>query len=399
MNDEAVRELARHAGIAVQWTDYANKRRRVPLDTLRRILSALGLPCETASDLSHSRQVLDSAHTPALVTATVGEPFDLPIKIANDACRAALVCEDGTSVDLQMRRTAKGARLPGIETAGYHAIEVGQTRIALAVAPARCITIEDIAPGERIAGLAVQTYGLRSVGNCGIGDMAGVTALATSAAALKIDALALSPSHALFSADPNHFSPYSPSNRLFYNPLLADPSAVFGAERTARARIAAGVGATERESEASSLIDWPVSGNAKLAILRCLFDDFSATDFLAEPPTELARDFAKFRTGRGASLEGHAVFETLHGARLQADHEAWNWRTWPTELCDANSASVQAFVEKKQSEVLFHIFLQWISDRSFAVAQHSAKHAGMRVGLISDLAVGMNSGGSDAWMN
>jgi 4-alpha-glucanotransferase len=399
MNDEAIRELARHAGIAVQWTDYADKRRRVPLDTLRRILLALGLPYETASDLAHSQQLLSGVRTPALVTATVGEPFDLPIRISNDACRAALVCEDGTTVELQMRRTTKGARLPGIETIGYHTIEIGQTRIALAIAPTRCVTIEDIAPGERIAGLAAQTYGLRSTGDYGIGDMAGVTALATAAAALKIDALALSPSHALFSADPNHFSPYSPSNRLFYNPLHADPSVVLGAERTARARVAAGLGMTERDSEASSLIDWPASGSAKLSVLRCLFDDFSVTDFAANPPTDLALDFAEFRTARGAALEGHAVFEALHGARLQADREAWNWRTWPAEWRAPTSAAVRTFAEKNQSEVLFHMFLQWIADRSFAATQRSAKHAGMRVGLISDLAVGMNGGGSDAWMN
>jgi 4-alpha-glucanotransferase len=399
MNDEAVLELAQHAGIAVQWTDYANRRRRVPLDTLRRILTALGVPCETTNDLSHSRQLLVGACTPALVTATAGEPFDLPVKMTGDRCRAALNCEDGTTVDLDIRRTAHGIRLSGIDTVGYHSIAIGQTRIALAIAPARCVTIEDIAPGERIAGLTAQTYGLRSAGDCGIGDMAGVTALATAAAALKVDALALSPAHALFSADPGHFSPYSPSNRLFYNPLLADLSAVFGAERTARARVAAGVGATERDSEASSLIDWPTSSNAKLAVLRCLFDDFSVTDFVADPPTGLARDFADFRSARGAPLERHAVFEALHGARLQADREAWHWRTWPAEWRDPDSAAVQAFVDKNQGEVLFHIFLQWIAERSFAAAQRSAKQAGMRVGLISDLAVGMNGGGSHAWMN
>jgi 4-alpha-glucanotransferase len=60
---------------------------------------------------------------------------------------------------------------------------------------------------------------------------------------------------------------------------------------------------------------------------------------------------------------------------------------------------VQNFAEKNEHEVLFHTFLQWIADRSFAAAQNSAKQAGMRIGVISDLAVGMNSGGSHAWMN
>ena len=47
--------------------------------------------------------------------------------------------------------------------------------------------------------------------------------------------------------------------------------------------------------------------------------------------------------------------------------------------------------------VTFHVFAQWLADRSMARAQGRALAAGMRVGLVSDLAVGMNAGGSHAW--
>ena len=242
MNDAAVRELARRAGFAVRWTDYADKQRRVPLDTMCRILTALGLPCDTEDDLSHSRRLLDGAQTPPLITATVGQAVDLPIRAAGDPPRARLIDERGAVAEVEVRRTVGGVSLSGIQAIGYHTIEIGQTCLTLAVAPPRCVTIEDIAPGERVAGLAAQIYGLRSAGDCGIGDMAGVVALAKSAAALNVDALALSPAHALFAADPGHFSPYSPSSRLFYNPLLADAALLFGPDRVAKARTATGVG-------------------------------------------------------------------------------------------------------------------------------------------------------------
>ena len=103
------------------------------------------------------------------------------------------------------------------------------------------MTIADIASDERVWGIAAQIYGLRRPGDCGIGDMAGVVALAKAAAALKADALALSPIHALFAADPDHYSPYSPSSRLFYNPLHADPRPLFGEERVRKAAATAGV--------------------------------------------------------------------------------------------------------------------------------------------------------------
>jgi 4-alpha-glucanotransferase len=397
MTDADVRDLARRAGVAMQWNDYAGKRHRVPLDAARGILAALGLPCGTAAELADSRRVLDDAATPPLITATVGEPIAVPMKSTEVPRHVRVVHEDGNAVELAARRTARGLRLPGIGVAGYHTAEIGAARITLAVAPPRCVTVDDIAPGERLWGLAAQIYGLRSAGDCGIGDMAGVTALAGAAAPLKADALALSPVHALFAADAAQFSPYSPSSRLFYNPLHADPTSVLGAERVARARAAAGVDAEATVLEDAALIDWPRSSRAKTAVFRALFDDFAASDLAAAPTTVLAAEFTAFRTARGAALHHHAVFEALHAAQFNTDGETWNWRDWPIPLRDPHSAAVKAFAQTNQRDVMFHTFLQWIADRSFAAAQEAARLSGLRIGLIADLAVGMNGGGSHAW--
>jgi 4-alpha-glucanotransferase len=55
------------------------------------------------------------------------------------------------------------------------------------------------------------------------------------------------------------------------------------------------------------------------------------------------------------------------------------------------------FAASQEREVRFHCFLQWLADRSLAIAQRSAREAGMRIGLIADLAVGMDPTGSHAW--
>ena len=52
MNDAAIRDLARRAGLAVTWRDYANNKHEVSIETLRRLLAALDLPCETAGDVA-----------------------------------------------------------------------------------------------------------------------------------------------------------------------------------------------------------------------------------------------------------------------------------------------------------------------------------------------------------
>ena len=64
MNDAAVYDLAERAGIAIEWRDYTERSHRVSLDTIRHILTAIGLPCQTADDLAESRHRLDARAPP-----------------------------------------------------------------------------------------------------------------------------------------------------------------------------------------------------------------------------------------------------------------------------------------------------------------------------------------------
>jgi 4-alpha-glucanotransferase len=397
MIDSSVRELARRAGIAVEWTNRFGKRCRVSLDTIRRVLTALQLPCHTPDDVKHSRRALDNATVAPLITATLGQAIHLPWRNAQP--RARLIRDDGRAMDVPLHRTSRGVRLQGIKAIGYHTLEIGQSRLTLAIAPERCISIADIADRERLAGVVAQVYGLRHPGDCGIGDMSGVGALAQAAAACGLESLALSPVHAVFGAESSQISPYSPSNRLFYNPLHADAASVVGAERVARARTAAGLGRPMSELESSPIIDWEVSTRVKMDILRRLFDDFAATDLAANPAIGVAADFATFCSDRGAALQAHALFEALHRARLEADPQQPNWNQWPAIWRDPRNAAIEEFAAQNRREILFHCFLQWLADRSFASAQQKARTAGMTIGLIADLAVGMSAAGSYAWLH
>ncbi len=79
MSDEALKALARRAGIALEWRDYANKRHAVSIEAVRRILTALGFAVGTAAEIADSRRQLYSSALPPLITATAGTSFDLPI--------------------------------------------------------------------------------------------------------------------------------------------------------------------------------------------------------------------------------------------------------------------------------------------------------------------------------
>lgn len=359
--DEALRVLARAAGIAVDWIDAADRPQQVSIGSLRSILDALGYPCASANDIAESRQRLKdlSGGARTFYTATAGEPI-----------------------------MVGGRTLPAIGEPGYHRLDHDGREITVAVAPPRCVTLEDIAPGERLYGLAVQLSALRRARDDGFGDAGALRDFVASAAREGVDAVALSPTHSLFPADHSHYAPYSPSSRLFANPLYADPATVFGEHRVAAAR-------SEQPAAQAPLIDWPQAAKAKYALLRRLYDDFASND-LAQPDSPLARDFHDFAREGGARLREHSLFEGLH-RHWYGEHKRWNWSEWPSGWRALDDEAVTRFAAENEREVAFHTFLQWLADRSFQQAQQAAREAGMRVGLISDLAVGMSPGGSHAW--
>ena len=393
MNDDAVRDLARRAGIAVEWEDYAGKPKIVTPDVLRRILTALGLPAESRSDLANSRRLLSRRSSltdlPPLVTGIAGRPTRLDLG-ANETFPAQLKLERGGTRDLTLVPARGRLRVPAISEIGYHRLAIGDRELVLAISPAQCRTIEDVVPDGRLWGTAAQVYGLRSRGDGGIGDLGGVAALAQSAARHGADVLALSPLHAMFTADPGHYGPYAPSSRLFLNPLHAAPALVFGEDRWSQAIADTGQQDDWTRLEGLNLIEWPASARAKITAMHVLFEAFMRGN---GEDAGLAADFARFRADGGALLAEHARFEALHAEQMpQRD-----WRRWPVDLRHPTGAAVEAFAGAHAREVLFHVFLQWLADRSLAAAQRRAREAGMRIGLILDLAVGMDPTGSHAW--
>ena len=376
--DDALRERARRAGIAPEWTDVGGRTRSVSAETLERLIALIGADAPAAA-------------VPPLVTGVIGQPIPLPPAAGTGA--AVLIFESGERADITVYPGDDGrCWLAPVGRAGYHRLQLHDREVTLAVAPSRCFGLDEVARGGRMWGLAAQIYGLRRRGDGGIGDSRGIADLARAAGRAGADAVALSPTHALFSAEPERFGPYSPSSRLFLNPLLADPAVLFGQGRVAAAVRAAGVGEALQRCESLTLVDWPEGGRAKLAVLQALFDGFDAG-----AGDGLAHDFADFVRAGGSLLEDHARFEALHAARLAADPDDRDWRRWPAALRDPAGTAVAEFAAAHDREVRFHLFLQWLADRAFAAAQVEARSAGLRIGLIADLAVGMDATGSHAW--
>lgn len=356
MSDAPVRDLARRAGLAVSWTDAGARRRHVGVATLRHILTALGLPCVSTGQLRESFERLNQQRAAArLLTVTAGMRLTLP-QVHQDSA-AELICEDGSRESLRL----DAGRLPALDKPGYHRLLLGGREQPIAVAPRRCLTVGDLVRDRRPWGVAVQLYSLRRDGDGGIGDTTALAALATSVKRYGADAVALSPTHSLFPEDPTRFGPYSPSSRLFLNPLLADPAAVLGSERVHKANAETVAEPAEPAEPADGLIDWPTASTAKYRLLHRLFEDFAQNDLRQD--TSHGRDFRRFVQDSGEPLRRHAEFEAARARQPM-----------PAE---------------------FPLFLQWLAAGAFANAQTACRDAGMRIGVISDLAVGLDPAGSD----
>ena len=379
MNDTELEAFATEAGILIAWEDIHGAPRRTPPDTLRAVLAALGLPAATDDELRASRERLRAAPPADFITAEVGQPFQ-PL---GGPCgpTARLKLEDGGDFDLPLD-AATGFTQGGVETPGYHRLEVGDREITVAVAPPRAFGLEDLAPRRRLWGLAVQLYGLQGQEPRAFGDFGDLASFAHALGEHGGAALAISPVHALFAADPDRFSPYAPSSRLFLNGLYADPAAILG-------KALGDLGPPS--GDAGELIDWGQAIPARMAALRQIHARFKAA-----APASLQADLQQFTAEGGEDLLGHARFEAIHGVFFARDG-ARGWPDWPAELQDAASPAAAAFAAEHADEVAFHIFVQWLADRSLARAQQAARAAGMPVGLITDVAVGMDPGGSHAW--
>jgi 4-alpha-glucanotransferase len=391
----SLHRLADAAGLRIHWHDYQGRAHTVSDSTLRSLLATLGLPAEDDTEAARSLRTLhaeQAERVPPTVVGRVGEPVALPPALAQrGAGRAVVAFADGGEQPVDCRPGPDGAvALHGIDRPGYHRLQVDGHALTLAMAPAPSGADPD---ATRRWALAVQLYSLRRDGDLGLGDFSALAGLARSAAAAGADALAISPVHAQFSADVNHYSPYAPSSRLFLSALHIDPASLAG-ERWLQGRIdALGLGPLVQELAAEPLLDWPRAARLKLDLLRDVWRQFDRLALGAE----LRSEFESFREQGGAALQDHARFEAIHAAQYGADPGRWNWRSWPAGLRDPRSAEVEAFAREHADEVGFHCFLQWLADRGLAEAQAVARGAGMSIGLISDLAVGTDSGGSHAW--
>ncbi|TVQ34723.1 MAG: 4-alpha-glucanotransferase [Geminicoccaceae bacterium] len=363
-------QIAAVHGVATSYYDVGGRLHRPSPRTLQAILEGLGVdPSGPASAAPTLPLLVDPGEVPVLGGLRAGAPYTVEL-------------ETGEVVHGRAVGSAGGGRLSGPLPMGLHRLTADTVERFVLVAPPRCLSPRELGV-SRAFGVSSQLYGLSSDRRSAIGDFGDLAAAACASAAAGADLFGLSPMHALFMADPAAISPYSPSHRRFLNPLyIAVP------EAAARLGLALDDVALP-PTAATALLDYPRVAEAKRVALESLWERFR------QGPGAAA--FDRFRIEGGEGLERHCRFEALHEAVLRDDRSRWAFWLWPAAWQDPTSTAVEAFAKEHRDRVGFFAFLQWLAAMQLADAQAEARHAGMRLGLYGDLAVGVNAAGSMAW--
>ena len=419
MNEVLLNELADAAGIEPSYWDIQGRLHERSPQTAQRLLRELGVPADTDADAAASlaqltedlwREVL-----PPVIVATERQEVNilvrLPENVSVHSLSWSINFENGGQYrgELNLRELPVEARadvnhlrfvlrrlrLPP-QPLGYHRLRLEEPDVvsSLIVAPAKCYLPPEY-PTHRYWGIAAQLYAVRSQNNWGIGDFRDLCALGDWGASRGADAIGINPLHALFLDSPRDASPYSPSSRLFLNPLYLDVPRIPDFAESAQTRqfweLSAASGAI-RSARQSALVDYSLVAEAKLPVLEELYRHFRARH--GEKTDDRNRAFREFLDEKGSKLHHFATFQML------SEHFGTHaWTHWPAAYRDPASVAVAELTQSNEQRVSFFEYLQWQCELQLSVVAERLHASGMKLGLYNDLAVGVDASGADYWAN
>jgi 4-alpha-glucanotransferase len=342
VTDPELARRAQAAGVDPRYWNWLGQETDVPDDALAAILAALDAPAPPS----------------ALAPAPPGPP-----------------APDTPAPDAPAPDTPAPDTLASLDSAA--------TADALASGP----DIRAPLPGRRSWGLAVQLYAARSRQSWGHGDLRDLADLAVwSGRDLGAGFVLVSPLHAAEPLPPVSPSPYLPMTRRYSSPLylrIEDIPEYAALPAGHRAEIARLAGPLRAASGKPGLIDRDAVWAAKRAALELIRQ-------VPLPPARRAALLA-YRQREGDDLACWSAWCAL------AEAHGPDWRRWPAPLRDPAQGLAAAAAGPLRDAAAFHEWVQWLVDEQLAAAQAAALGAGMAIGLIHDLAVGVHPGGADAW--
>ena len=400
-------ELAGRFGVATDYQDWSGRRVNAPESTLVAVLAAFGVAATSESERAAALAADERAHWSRALPPTIlgragaqttfwvhvrhGQPAEVWLQLEDGTVRAGIRQVDNFTApfDLDGRLVGEASFvLPDDLPLGYHRVHLRsgaqQVSAALIVTPG-WLGVPERLGARRSWGLAAQLYSVRSRQSWGVGDLTDLTDLAVwSASVHGAGYVLVNPLHAAAPTAPMEPSPYLPTSRRFVNPLYLRVEAIpeFAYLRK-RGRVRRLRDDVQKHAASLDAIDRDSAWAAKRAALKLVY---------SVPRTagrELA--YAAFCAREGAALDDFAAWCAL------AEKYGDDWHQWPESVRHPGADGVAEFTAKHPAAVDFHRWLQWQLDEQLTAAQSQAVAAGMPLGIVHDLAVGVHPDGADAW--
>ena len=408
-SDSLLRLAAAYGVVPDHWGFHGDLR-RASAGTLRAVLAALGVdassPERVELALAHVDDMPWRRVVPPTTVLRAGHERHVPVHVTHgDPVHVWLELDPevgGGRRDLHQAdvyvepRTVDGRLVgratfvvPGDLPLGWHSIHASgpsaAARGVVVVTPDRLELPAQLRDGGRAWGYMAQLYSVRSERSWGVGDLSDLADIGWLAGhETGADFLLINPLHAAEPVAPLTPSPYLPSTRRFVNPIYIRPEAIPEAAYLA----AADRSLVEWAAESVLPLDLdagPIDRDAAWTAKR------TALDVIFAHPRSAPRQavFDAFVEEQGPGLRTFALWSALA--------ERYGAETIPPELADPASPAVAAQAEELADRVAFHTWLQWVADEQLAAAQRAAREAGMSIGIMHDLAVGVHPAGADVW--
>jgi 4-alpha-glucanotransferase len=413
--EDLLARAAQAYGIELHYTDTWGHVHQTAPEVLRALLSLLGFSAASSEDIERELAARDAAkwRRPIDPTVVLREDADylrvnIPMGRSGASLKLEIEWENGnlehhwfwlpqlTTVETAAVEgsewIAKHVPLPKPLLLGYHHIRLlwiqepelepfGQARFIVCPRQAKSTT-------QRMAGLALSLYGLRSRRNWGCGDFTDLEGVIDILAPSGASFVALNPLHAIANRQPYNTSPYLPQCAFFRNFIYLD------VERVGNPQLNSAMRREIEDLRASQFVEYERVAQLKLTALGRIFELFLED----RGPAQLKRgEFDEYSEWQGQLLQDYATYCALDEEMHRRDPDVWLWTDWPEEYRDPRSAATREFAQKHRERILFFKFLQWQIQVQASAAHARALAKGMRLGLYHDLALATDKYGADLW--
>lgn len=406
--------LAKLVGVATSYVGMSHDYHEIEDDVLVAVLKALGIDASNDEAINQSITSIKSERETRVVAPTVlhivgkeskvevhGGMFDVPeasITLENGKQFTGKISHEGGEkiaheIDGSFFFTSYLV-LPADLPEGYHTLEVtvgNEAENATVIsAPEKIELLDDMKNGS-LWGWMSQLYSIRSKGSWGVGDFEDLkTMLVEAKKKTGSDFMLINPMHAAEPVPPLTPSPYLPISRRFINFSYIRPESMpeyLTLSHEDRAEVDALHEQVESLNDDARLIDrdamWRVKKHALWVIYK------------AGRTKARQAEFDRYLAECGDEIESYATWCLCYDKWGAPSDDADNW----VRKYSRDSEEVAQLREKFPDTLEFYRWLEWVATDQLHAAQQAARKAGMKIGIVADMAVGVHPAGSDVWWN